>query len=261
MENIISQTLLLPLYFRAIDAKNKNSTLNDTWAVELVKKFDYDFKTMDKAKFSQAGTIARASYFDRKAKDFIENNPRPIIINMATGLDTRTLRIYNEKAKFYDIDLPEVIELRKKYIEDKSTVISADAFTDEFNSELLQNKNSQFCFIFEGFFMYFDKFEIEKLLKNLVENFNGTILGDFSFGYFWEKNQAKHDVLKENEARFKTSFEDIQDLLHVDKKLKLKEQKFYYDKDFANLFGWRRFLMLLTSKKMKTAMRLVELEF
>ncbi|PIF03587.1 MAG: polyketide synthase, partial [Arcobacter sp.] len=128
MENVISKTLLLPLYFRATDAKNKESILNDKISLEIVKDFEFDEELMKKAKFSQAGTIIRAKFFDDCAKNFIKNNPNPVIVNMATGLDTRTLRIYDEKAKFFDVDLPEVIELRKKYIKDKSIVLSANVF-------------------------------------------------------------------------------------------------------------------------------------
>ncbi len=261
MENVISKTLLMPLYFRALDAQKEESILNDTKALELIKNFEFDTQTLDKAKFSQAGTIARAKFLDDKVKEFIKNNPNPVIVNMATGLDTRTLRIYDEKAKFFDIDLPEVIELRKKYIEDKSVVIGANAFEKDYIEELLNYKDAQFCFIFEGFFMYFDKKQIQTLLSNIIDNFQGTILGDFNFGDFWAKNKIKHDALKNHEAQFKTSFENIDDLLNTNKKLKLKDKKFYYDKDFSKMLGWRRYLMLILPKNMKNAMRLLELEF
>ncbi len=261
MENVISKTLLLPLYFRAMDAKNPNAFLNDKEALELIKNFEFDTKTLKKAKFSQAGTLARAKFFDDKAREFIKNNPNPIIINMATGLDTRTLRIYDKKAIFFDIDLPEVIALRKKYIKDKSIVLSANAFETDFIEKLSHYHNAQFCFIFEGFFMYFDREQIESLLTNIINNFQGTILGDFNFGEFWEKNQNKHDTMKNSEARFKTSFKDSQDLLSISPRLRLKESKCYYDKTFSKMLGWRRYLMMIMPKKMKDAMQLLELTF
>ncbi|PID47662.1 MAG: hypothetical protein CR967_03290 [Proteobacteria bacterium] len=261
MENIISKTLLLPLYFRALDARSENPILNDKVALDLVKNFEFDEKLMKKAKFSQAGTIARAKFLDDIARNFIKNNQNPVIVNMATGLDTRTLRVYDKGAKFYDLDLPEVIKIRKKYIKDKSVVLDANAFEDKFNEELLKNQDASFCFIYEGFFMYFDKLQITNLLRNLTQNFSGVIAGDFNFGSFWEKNKSKHDTIKSNEASFKTSFQNLDELLQVSPKLKLKQEKFYYDKDFAQMLGWRRYLMMAMPKKMKDAMRLLELEF
>ncbi len=266
MENVISKTLFIPLVFRAVDAKSKNSVLNDKTALELVenkeftKNFDIDVKSLKKASFSQAGTMVRANYFDKKAKEFIKNNPRPVVVNMATGLDTRTLRIYDKKAKFYDIDLSEVVDIRKKYIKDKSTVLSADVFGKDYISELLKNENSQFCFIYEGFFPYFGKKEIEIAINNVVNSFQGSLLGDFNFGDFWEKNQNKHDAMKTNSAKFKTSFQTLQELLSVNKKLKLKDSKFFYDKDFGDIWGWRRYVLMLLPKRARLS-RLLELGF
>lgn len=261
MENVISKTLLIPLYFRALDAKKEDSVLNDTMALEIVKNFEFNKKTLDKAKFSQVGTLCRAKYFDDRAREFIKNNPNPVIVNMATGLNTRTLRIYDKKAKFFDIDLPKVITLRKRYIEDKSTVISANVFESTYVDELLKCENAQFCFIFEGFFMYFNKEQIQIILKNIINNFSGLILGDFNFGDYWEKNKSKHDSLKDSKASFKTSFENLEDLLKMNGKLKLKSQKFYHDKEFSSIMGFKRYIMKLAPKRMTDSMRLLELEF
>lgn len=92
MKNAISKTLLLPLYFRAKDAQSSSPKLNDHYAIEIIKHFDALPKEVTKAKFSAAGTIARARYFDQRVKNFIKNNEHPIIANVACGLDTRTDR-------------------------------------------------------------------------------------------------------------------------------------------------------------------------
>jgi len=59
----IQETLLIPLYGRALDAGKKNSVLHDRKAAELVDAIDYDF-----AKFrgpSLGGSVTRASIFDQ----------------------------------------------------------------------------------------------------------------------------------------------------------------------------------------------------
>ncbi len=261
MENIISKTLLLPLYFRAMDAKKEDSVLNDKWALELIKNFQYDDKKMQKAKFSAAGTIARAKFLDDGVREFIRKHPKPVVVNFACGLDARSLRVWDEKAVFYDIDLPEVVNLRKQYIQDKSILCAYDAFGDEFNKELLKHQDAQFCFVYEGFLMYFDKLMLTGLIKNLTSHFTGEIMGDFNFGNYWELNQKKHDIMDKNEASFKTSFENVQELLSLSPKLKLEEERMYHDKSFAHILGWRRHLMRLAPKKMTEAMRMLRLSF
>ncbi len=92
--------------------------------------------------------------------------------------------------------------------------------------------------------MYFDKFKIEKLLKNLVANFNGMLWVILILEII-EKINPNMMQQKTNSSKFKTSFEDMKDLSSTNKKLKLKEQKFYHNEEFTNLFGWRRILVCL----------------
>lgn len=264
--NNISNTLFLPLAFKARDAEKPNPILNDQVALDLKirlsEEFDFEDHVLKKASYSMAGTIARAKFFDDLARQFIADNLEPVIVNMGAGLDSRTLRIWDDKAIFFDVDLPEVIELRRQYIEDKSTLIAADIFKLDYLEQIFNSRpNGQFCFIFEGILMYFGKEEVSTLLKAIIIGCHGEIMGDFCFGDFWENNQKKHDLAKNIQASFKEGFKDVDDLLALDSRLQLKQMKFYYDKDFENCFGWRRYLMMCMPKKMKQGMVLLELRF
>ena len=264
--NNISRTLFLPLAFKALDAQQPHSILNDQVALDLKirlsEEFDFEDHTLKQASYSMAGTIARAKFFDDLAQQFIQNNPKPVIINMGAGLDSRSLRIWDKKALFFDIDLPEVIALRREYIEDKSQLIATDIFQlDYLNTIINSHPDSQFCFIFEGVLMYFDKDHITTLLKAIINTCQGEIIGDFCLGDFWQKNQKKHDLAKNIQANFKNGFQNIEEILQLNPRLQLKNMKFYHDKDFAQYFHWRRYLMMCMPKKMKQGMILLELKF
>jgi hypothetical protein len=45
--------------------------------------------------------------------EFIEKHPEATIVNIGCGLDTTFSRIDNGKIQFYELDLPDVIALRK----------------------------------------------------------------------------------------------------------------------------------------------------
>ena len=49
--------------------------------------------------------------------------PDCVIVSIGCGLDTRFLRIDNGKIKWYNLDLPEVIEKRKLFFEPHERVI------------------------------------------------------------------------------------------------------------------------------------------
>ncbi|EPS50207.1 O-methyltransferase domain-containing protein [Clostridium botulinum A1 str. CFSAN002368] len=60
--------------------------------------------------------VVRAKTFDDAIKNFISKYPNSSIVNLGAGLDTTFFRVDNENLNWYNIDLPDVIELRKKLL-------------------------------------------------------------------------------------------------------------------------------------------------
>ena len=113
----VAETLLIPLWARAHETqKNKNRLLNDPHAIEMIQQIDYDFSKFKKAKGSQIGVAVRSNILDNETLAFIKKHPDALIINLAAGLDTRFYRVNNEHIYWVNIDLPEVIALRKQLL-------------------------------------------------------------------------------------------------------------------------------------------------
>ena len=115
-KNIVAETLLIPLYMRAKESRRDNPVLYDKAAERLADSLEYDYSQFDGAKLSEVGCVVRGWYFDRAVRRFIEAHSRPVVVNVGCGLDTRFQRIGDGKAVFYDLDLPEVITLRRELI-------------------------------------------------------------------------------------------------------------------------------------------------
>ncbi|TAJ05756.1 class I SAM-dependent methyltransferase [Marinilabiliaceae bacterium JC017] len=115
----VQETLLLPLWGRAYETKQAKPRLIDKKAVEIIEQLDYDFSTVNETQaLSQHGWVARSLHTDRLAKAFIEKYPNATIVNLGCGMDTTFSRIDNGKIMFYELDFPDVIELRKHFYED-----------------------------------------------------------------------------------------------------------------------------------------------
>lgn len=56
----------------------------------------------------------RAMKFDEYALDFLDKHPEGVIINIGCGLDTRFFRVENGKLQFFDLDLPDMINLKRQ---------------------------------------------------------------------------------------------------------------------------------------------------
>ena len=115
-KNIVAETLLIPLYMRAKESRRDNPILYDKAAERLADSLEYDYSQFDGAKLSEVGCVVRGWYFDRAVRRFIEAHPHPVVVNVGCGLDTSFQRIGDRKAVFYDLDLPEVIALRRELI-------------------------------------------------------------------------------------------------------------------------------------------------
>src|SRR3989304_4690532 len=113
----LARTLLIPLAYRAIESQRPDALLRDEQAVELISQFDEDFrKAMKLNAMEQAATMMRARQLDRYAQDFLSRQADGIVVDIGCGLDTRPERIDNGQNLWYGLDLPGVIELRRKLL-------------------------------------------------------------------------------------------------------------------------------------------------
>ncbi len=179
----IQKTLLLPLWGRAIETQKKKPLLIDKTALSIIQSIPYDFTTITQniSKISQASWIARSIYFDQKIKAFISRYPEATIVNVGCGLDTTFDRIDNGKLHWFDLDLPDVIDLRKQYIPetDRRKFIAASVFDQEWFSAI--NVTEHLMLIFAGVLYYFEEKDIKQLFKRFADTFPGVeIIFDYS---------------------------------------------------------------------------------
>lgn len=219
--NGIAETLFITLNVRALDYKNPNSILHDKKSSEIASKLDYDFSKFDGAWGTYYGTLARAYTIDEEVKKFIEKNPDCIIVSIGCGLDTRFERVDNGKITWYNLDLPEVIEIRKLLFEENDRVknISKSVFESDWTKEISIDKK-ELLIISEGVFMYFEENEIKKILEILVNNFKKFELYLDLLYKGMVKMSSKHDTLKKMNAKFKWGVKDGSEIVKLEPQLK-----------------------------------------
>ena len=118
----VAETLLIPLYIRAMESQRPDAFIKDKRAEELVRQLDQESlrKTLALTEdFGRMVVILKGREFDRFAQDFLARHPDAVIVHIGCGLDTRFERVDNGQVEWYDLDLPDVIELRRKYLGDE----------------------------------------------------------------------------------------------------------------------------------------------
>lgn len=110
------ETLLIPLYGRAMEMRNRRPWMRDERAVELVDSIDYDFSKFKKG--SLIGSVLRGAIFDDWVGEFLREHPGGSVIEIGAGLNTRYERLDNGTAKWLEIDLPDAMDLRRRFFEE-----------------------------------------------------------------------------------------------------------------------------------------------
>lgn len=173
----IPETLLLPLFGRAEMTRSGNRILLDPFAVELIDRIDYDF-TKIRADFNTSKVltwIARARQLDDKIVEFIDNHPDAAIVNLGSGLDTTFQRVDNGRIQWFDIDLPEVVELRRKLLipSEREHFVAASLFDNSWH-KVVKKTGLPILFIAGGVFFYFTANENRDLFRMFAIEFKGA---------------------------------------------------------------------------------------
>jgi len=170
-------TLLITLREKAFDSRSQHPLLHDTTANEILASIDYDFGALEK---SDNDSIIRARHYDDWIKDFIKKNPDAVIVHLGCGLDTQVTRIRPpETVQWFDIDYPDVIELRKHFYANSPgyTMIASSVTDPSWFTHVPAGKPTMITA--EGCLEYLSEEEVRALFSRLVEHFHhGMIVFD-----------------------------------------------------------------------------------
>ncbi len=176
--NAVSQTLLIPLYFRALESQRPDALIRDPKAVEMVSQLDYDFSGVQKLKNEQVNFLLRMREFDRLARAFLAEHPAGMIVDLGCGLDTRFERVDNGQVEWYGLDLPEVIALRKELLEEtpRSHFMGCSVLDFSWMDALGSQSGRPILFLAEAMLVYLEEADVKRLVQALAARFPGAEL-------------------------------------------------------------------------------------
>ncbi|HBF35921.1 MAG TPA: class I SAM-dependent methyltransferase [Firmicutes bacterium] len=179
----VQETLLLPLWGRALETQKNHPLLVDKVAVSIIRDLDYDFSQMAKNvnPLSCLSWVARSIYFDQEIKCFLDQYPEGTVVNIGCGLDTTFDRVDNGKVHWYDLDLPDVMDLRKRYIREtaRREFIAASVMDAGWYSKIKDKQHV--LLLIAGVIYYFEEKDVQKLFAALAREFGKVqVLLDYS---------------------------------------------------------------------------------
>jgi len=182
----VAATSFVTLYCHAIESQSKYPILDDPKAVEITHEMNKILsgsknrldKDLVKGKLRKEMVIhvaIRAKQYDKYVRDFLENSPDGVVVNIGCGLDSRFLRVDNGRVIFYDLDLPEVIDIKKQFFKENERYhfISSSVLDHDWMSIVAEHEGP-FLFMAEGVFMYLHREDVQSLILKLRSKFSGS---------------------------------------------------------------------------------------
>jgi len=246
----VSKTLLMTLYARACESQRPDGIFRDDKAVAMVNQLDCDFSRLRMQRHDEVAIIMRMGRFDRHARKFMTENPDAVVVHIGCGLDTRFERVDNGRVEWFDLDMPDVMELRRKLTATESEryhMLSGSIFDNDWMEAVLRFKPRPFMFMAEGVLPYFEEALVRALFLKLCEHFPGSELVCDAHTPFviWADNlQLAFSGVK---ARLHWGLKHGRDVENWGSNIQLLDEWNYYDDDEPQLksFRWVRLIPAL----------------
>ncbi|MBN1455111.1 MAG: class I SAM-dependent methyltransferase [Methanomicrobia archaeon] len=177
----VSKTAIATLRSRVIESQKSTPIINDPMAAYCLDKLFSLVSEKEKILLlnrelptSLTNHIAlRARKYDQIVNNYISNNTSCTVINLGCGFDTRFWRINNEKCTYIELDLPEIIALKKEILQEHLSyeLMGCSVLDPSWIEKVTSKSNKNVIFIAEGLFMYLPKLEVINLFGTLSKRF------------------------------------------------------------------------------------------
>ncbi|CAL9648928.1 hypothetical protein SUDANB145_06544 [Streptomyces sp. enrichment culture] len=200
----VQETLLIPLYGRAVENRKPEPALRDPRAEEIVAAIDYDFARFDGLP-SLVGSVLRTALFDHWVSEFLSGSPEGTVVELGAGLNTRHERIDNGRARWFELDLPDVADLRRSFFADtaRRTSIAASVTDPTWARTVAAGSGGPYFFAAEAVLPFLTEDDVRGVVAGIAERFPGSLLALDTAGPGIVGAQDEHDALGKVEARMR----------------------------------------------------------
>ncbi len=258
----VELTNLLTLYSRAIESRSADPILSDPQAERMVDHIDSQIagsnvpllRMLYRKKVDPRLVIhiaLRARKYDQYVQEFLNRQNNGVIVNLGCGMDTRFHRIDNGRLRFFDLDLPQVIGLKRLVLSENERycMISASVFDNRWMDQVDSSTNSPPLFLAEGLLMYLDPEKVKALVLDMQARFpNSEFVCELANKRWIEGWRGRLGTIKMQRqldmgagARFTFGVAMPEELESWNPGIEFIEQWSYFDSNHPKL-GWLRLL-------------------
>lgn len=168
----VPETMIQTLYARAKESMKPNAKIKDDMAAEIVSQLDYDFSNADKDGAMSSGVIARTIVLDEMVGQYLTKHPKTVVVNIACGMDTRCYRMKGKYLRWYNVDLPETMEVRERFLTEDGPIYQiAKSAMDASYIDDITYEGEDVLVVIEGLSMYLKEADIRQIFAIIDQAF------------------------------------------------------------------------------------------
>lgn len=187
--------------------------------------------------------MLRSAIFDGYVRTFLDAHPDGTVVDLGCGLNTRFDRLDNGRVRWFDLDLPDTIALRRDFFEDtdRCSMIEGSVLeTDWF--ERVRAGGGPILLVSEAVLLYFDAPVVHAALRGMADGFPGAHLVFDTAGHLMIDSQHRNPVFQALPARMRWSCDDPEEILACG--FRLLDSRDFSRPQPEVAAGWRRPVLL-----------------
>lgn len=199
----VPETLLIPLWARAVEQSHPEPLIVDPYAAGMVEQLDYDFSVFKEKRVAVENFCVRSRVIDELVTRILEQHPGTPVVEFGAGLDTRFQRVGDRAAAWLEVDFPEVIALRHHFFGDAPArrAIGGSMF-DPAWIECCRVSDTPPLIIAEGVFYFFSHARIGSLIRMIGDRLPGASLVFDAVSPLWLKLSQLRHPLDDSQLQF-----------------------------------------------------------
>ena len=258
----VPETLMIPLAMRAAESRRSDAIVRDPTAERIVAAVDYDFTRFRGAWMTQADVAVRTEIIDELVRSQMARAPKLVVITLGAGLDGRFDRLDDGRVRWFDLDLPEVIELRRRFFteNDRRRFIPRSLLDFAWIDELGREPDEQVLVIAEGVLHYFPEADVRRLLREIADRLAPADLVIHTTSPACVGYQSRNRIFKNLRAPFAWGIESARMLTQWDPRIEFIGEQPFVDRH-PHRWRWLRFAKALpgVGRELRASMKIAQL--
>lgn len=181
-KNTVQETLIIPLFARKVCSELYPNLYRDETSIRLIDEIDYDFSEAEKnsrslmQRFGSLEVAMRQNDLAWEVRNYLNSHPTAAVVNLGCGLDSTGRACDNGSCKIYNLDFPDVIDVRNELLPagEREENIPCNLNDTAWFSKI--DASGGAVFFASGVFYYFLTEQVKALVQAMAGAFYGGVL-------------------------------------------------------------------------------------